>query len=119
MTGLKPHLQGVYLGMPEADYHADPSLSNSGIQNLRVSPLTYWINSPLNPEFEPEETDATNTGKAFHKRILEGKAAFDATYAPELTLVDYPDALKSGDQLRSYCKVLGLKQSGTLAEMSE
>jgi hypothetical protein len=108
---------GVYFGLPESDYLADPALSNSGIQNLRVSPLTYWVNSPLNPAFEPEETDAKSTGRAFHKRILEGKAAFDAAYAPELDKADYPDALKSGEELRAKCQELGLPKSGTLAEL--
>lgn len=112
------HEPGIYFGMSEAEYLADPSLSNSGIKNLLVSPLTYWVNSPLNPEREPEETDATSTGKAFHKRILEGAEAFHATYAQALDPADYPKALKSGDQLRSYCKELVLKPSGTLAEMS-
>ena len=115
---LAYHAPGIHLGLPEAEYHADPSFSNSGLKHLRVSPLTYWTNSPLNPDHEPEDTDAKETGKAFHSRILEGAKAFAAAYAPELDPDDYPDALKSGDQLRKYCKELVLKQSGTLAEMS-
>lgn len=112
------HAPGIYLGMPFQEYLSDPALSNSGIQNLRVSPLTYWINSPLNPDFEPNDTEAKETGKAFHTRILEGQEAFLAAYAPEISPADYPDALKSGEDLRAACEGLGLKKSGTLAEMS-
>ncbi len=115
---LTYHEPGIYLGMPEAEYHADPSLSNSGVRDLRVSPLTYWINSVLNPDREPDDTEAKETGKAFHKRILEGKAAFDAVYAPKLEKDDHPNALKSGDELKAYCEELQLKKSGTLAELS-
>lgn len=109
---------GIYFGLPSYAYHADPSLSNSGMQNLRISPLTYWVNSPLNPDFEPEETTATETGNAFHKRILEGAECFAAAYAPKLDRDEFPDALKSGDELKAKCEELGLKRSGTLAELS-
>lgn len=109
---------GIYFGLSFRDYLADPALSNSGIQNLRISPLTYWVNSPLNPDYEPEETKATETGKAFHSRILEGKEAFAAAYAPKLSKDDFPDALKSGDELKAKCAELMLPKSGTLAELS-
>lgn len=112
------HEPGIYYDMPEEEYHADWSLSASGMKKLRVSPLNYWCNHPMNPDFEPEESDALEEGKAWHKRILEGKDVFYKLYAPELDKKDYPDALKSGDELKSECKKLGLKVSGTLAELS-
>ncbi len=117
-SSITCHEPGIYLGMPFEEYLADPSLSNSGIQDLRVSPLTYWVNSVLNPNREPDDTEAKDTGSAFHKRILEGKEAFEAAYAPKLEREDYPNALKSGDELKAYCETLQLKKSGTLAELS-
>lgn len=119
MTGGLAYLPlGIHLGLTEAEYHADPSFSNSGIRNLRISPLTYWVKSPLNPSYEPDDSEAKDTGKAFHKRILGGAEVFQAAYAAKLDPADYPKALRSGEQLRAYCKELLLKQSGTLAEMS-
>lgn len=109
---------GIYYDLPEDEYFADWSLSASGMKKLRVSPLNYWCNHPMNPDFEPEESDALLEGKAWHKRILEGKEAFYRLYAPELDKKDYPDALKSGDDLKTYCKANGLKFSGTIAELS-
>lgn len=109
---------GIYYDMPEDEYHASWELSSGGMKKLRVSPLNYWCNHPMNPDFEPEESDALDEGKAWHKRILEGKEAFYKLYAPELDKADYPDALKSGDQLKKKCKELGLKVSGSIADLS-
>lgn len=112
------HPIGIYYDMPEDAYHADWSLSASGMKKLRVSPLNYWCNHPMNPDFEPEESDALLEGKAWHKRILEGKEAFYKLYAPKLDKADYPDALKSGDELKKKCKELGLKVTGTIPDLS-
>lgn len=116
---LKFHSIGIYHDMPEEIYHADWSLSASGMKNLRVSPLNYWCNHPMNPDYEPKETDALEEGKAWHKRILEGKDAFCKLYAPDLDIKEYPDVLKSGDDLKEECRGAGLKISGTIAETSE
>lgn len=113
--------QGVYYDMPQTDYLRDPSLSASGMRDLRVSPLTYWVNSPLNPDRsqERESSTAMTEGTAYHKRILEGRDAFYAAYAPELDRKDHPTALKSGDELRACCARLRLKKTGTIAELLE
>lgn len=118
MTDPIFHEPGIYYDMPEEEYHADWALSASGMKKLAVSPLNYWCNHPMNPDFEPEESDAREEGKAWHKRILEGKDIFYKLYAPELDKADYPDALKSGDDLKECCRDLGLKQTGTIAEIS-
>ena len=49
---------GIYFGMPDSEYHADPSLSNSGIKSLLVSALDFWTESPINPDWEDRETPA-------------------------------------------------------------
>src|SRR5574343_310656 len=115
----KFHPAGIYPDMSEEEYHADWSLSASGMKQLRVSPLNYWCNHAMNPDFEPKETDALEEGKAWHKRILEGAGLFYKLYAPELDKNDYPEALKSLDDLRTQCKLLDLKVSGTIAELSQ
>lgn len=113
------HAPGLYLGMPEDEYHADPSLSASGIKLLTVSPLDYWVNSPhLNPDKVEKTSDALDLGKAYHKIILEGREAFDAAFCIKPSAEDYPNAIGGGEALREYCKRLGLKANGTLAEMA-
>lgn len=104
---------GIYYDMPEEEYHSDWSLSASGLKNLIVSPLCYWINHPMNPSYEPVRTDAMDIGTAWHKYVLEGKDAFDKIYVVELNKDDYPDAITKGDDLSTKCKDMGLPVSGT------
>lgn len=76
---------GVYFGMSFDDYLRIPYLNSSGIKDILISLTDYWANSTLNP-FDAEEDDDTKAkkeGRAFHKRILEGRAAFNAAYAPK------------------------------------
>jgi hypothetical protein len=50
VTAATPLADGVYLGMPEEVYLAIPRLSGSGIQDMMVSPATFWARSWLNPK---------------------------------------------------------------------
>lgn len=114
------HEDGIHFGLAEELYHADPALSNSGIKNLLISPLTYWVESHMNTGWPGvPNSEAKEDGKAFHKWITEGKAAFDETYAVKLDKDDYPDALKSGDDLRAWLKDYELPRGGTIAAMCE
>lgn len=108
---------GIYFGLGEDDYHADDSFSSSGIKNLLVSPLTYWVNSPMNPDYEEATSDPMRTGKAFHKRIVEGAEAFDECYVQELDPADYPEVLVTADDLKARLSELGLKKSGAKIDL--
>lgn len=70
--GFKP---GIYFGMPEAAYHADPALSHSGMVKLLLSELDYWVESPLNPDRETwreaKRGSAMWFGKMSHLLLLE------------------------------------------------
>lgn len=113
-SGLVPY--GVYFGMPADEYHADPALSQSGIKSLMVSPLTFWSRH-IDPERECEETPAMMLGTAIHKRILEGPVAFHNGYAFSPNRDEFPNAVDGADNLRDVCREMGLKSSGTIAEM--
>lgn len=80
--GLEP---GIYFGLDEDRYHADPALGSTDLRNLRMSPPDYWWNTPvMNPEWEPEDKDDTPArlrGKAMHKLVLEGEKAFGMRFA--------------------------------------
>jgi len=112
------HEPGIYFGMHESEYHADPSFSHSGIKDILVSPLDYWMRSTHNPDRKDSDTDAKRLGRAYHKRIAEGRDAFLELYAVTPEPDDYPGLLKTGEELRAECKARGLKASGTLGEMS-
>lgn len=113
----EPFEPGIYFGLTEDEYHADPSFSSSGIKDITVSPLDYWVKSWMNPNKVDKEGPALRLGKAYHKLILEGREAFEATYAVKPDKDDYPDALDGAAALKAYCESLDLKKSGSIAEM--
>ena len=93
--------EGIYFDLPEDDYFSVQALSASGIKTLRCSPLDYWARN-IDPNYEPdtEESTAKKIGRAFDRRITEGKPAFDATYAPAIDPADYPNALRTIDEIK-------------------
>jgi len=60
-----------FMTLSNAEYHARPEISKSGLDMLRRSPLHYW-NRYLNPDrvIEPP-TAAMVIGSALHTRVLE------------------------------------------------
>lgn len=75
------HAPGIYFGLDEDVYHADPALGSTDLKRLLTSPPDYWWNSWMNPA-KPEESDKAHLvfGRAVHKMVLEGEAAFSAAY---------------------------------------
>jgi len=98
---------GIYFNMPEADYHAVPALSNSGIKALASSPMLFWARSWMNPGKEEEDRDHRTLGNAYHCRILEGRETFEERFAVYLDKRDYPDALTTDDEIRAALKEAG------------
>lgn len=95
----KVHQPGVFHGLSDEEYHGAFALSAHGIKQLRVSPLLYWVNSPLNEDRTEEETEATRVGKAYHARIVEGSKAFESRYVRKLVPEMYPNAVRTNDEL--------------------
>ena len=109
---------GIYFGLSEEAYHADPALSNSGISHLLISPLDFWTHSPMNPDFEDKKTDAMIVGTAFHRRLLEPER-FESMYAALPSRDEYPDAIDGGEALKAECERLELKKSGRISELCD
>lgn len=81
MSAFPLHEDGVYFGLAEATYHADPALGSTDIRRLLSSPPDYWWHSAHNPlREEPEDTPSKVFGTALHKFVLEGEAAFRRRY---------------------------------------
>lgn len=80
----EPIADGVYFGLDEDTYHADPALGSTDIKSLRTSGPDYWWNSKYNPH-RPEREDKSFHvfGRAVHKIVLEGVEPFLATYQRE------------------------------------
>lgn len=95
---------GVYFGLGEDEYHGDPALGSTDIRKLLRSAPDYWWSSPLNPLRPADDpTPARTFGRAVHKFVLEGKAAFDRIYSP----TDHPGNRKEGKAERAQIEAEG------------
>lgn len=110
---------GIYFGLSEAEYHADPSLGSTDLKRLLRSPTDYWWGSWMNPKREPEASDtpAKKQGRALHKLVLEGRAAFHKAYTPEPQPKDWPGALRTMDDLKAVLREAGEKLAGSKEEL--
>lgn len=105
---------GIYFDLDEAEYHADPSFSTSGIRKILVSNLSYWVYSWMNPTPPPErESEALDRGKAYHCFVLEGEEAFTKRYAVAPDPADYPGILDTVAEMRAYAAEQGISVKGT------
>ncbi len=90
---------GVYFGLDSEIYHRVPALSASGIKNLLISAPDFWYCCPwLNPNYVDEDSEAKSVGRAYHKRILEGRDVFYGDYAP--TFEPPTDCLRTVDDIK-------------------
>lgn len=103
---------GIYFDMAEEEYHAIPRLSASGIQNMMISPATFWAKSWLNPDQDDaEETAAQEIGKAYHCARLEPERFFSC-YVPEIDKGDLDDdCLMTDAALKAALKDMGQPQT--------
>lgn len=111
---------GIYFGLKEDDYHAEPRLSASGIKNLLVSPMDFWARCPwLNAaaKDDDDEPEWAIKGRAYHARICEGKDVFYGRYVPEFQAP--ADCLKTADDLKAECRAMELKLGGSKDELIE
>ncbi|MCW5695834.1 MAG: PD-(D/E)XK nuclease-like domain-containing protein [Bauldia sp.] len=95
---------GVYFGLDENTYHRSPWLGSTDIRRLRRSAPDFWWHSWMNPA-RPEDrpTEALIFGRAVHRRVLEGAAAFERRYAP----AEYPGNIKAGKDERAEIEASG------------
>ena len=94
---------GLYLDMPESDYHAINACSASLLKSMTVSPMLAWATSPLNPEREDDDTFAKALGRAYHARICEGRDAYLERFAVDLEPADFAGQplLTSTDEIKA------------------
>ena len=95
---------GIYFGLSEADYFSDPAISSTDIRRLLKSAPDYWFLSPWNP-LKPSDdpTPSQYFGRAVHRFVLEGEAAFMSAYAP----TDFPGNRKEGKAEREAIEAAG------------
>jgi hypothetical protein len=80
---------GIYRGVMEADYRADPcptpSLTQSAVKILlERSPKHAWTENPrLNPNFEPDDDPKFDVGNAAHRLVLGRGKDFEIVKADD------------------------------------
>lgn len=121
---------GLYFGLADNAYHADRSLGSGSVRELANHPIYYWRDSWMNQLRADEDEDLTEAarerrdaalifGRALHKFVLEGRAAFEAAFAPRPTKADHPEALDTVEDIRGCLRALGQKVSGSKADLIE
>ena len=116
MIGIE---DGVYFELSAEDYHRVPALSSTGIKNLLISGVDFWYRCPwLNPNYVDEDSDAKMIGRAYHKRILEGRKVFYDNYAA--TFEAPVDCLRTVDDIKDALTKCGVeKPKGLKPELIE
>ena len=77
--------EGLYFGLDESLYHADPALGSSDMKKLAWSPCDYWFTSVHNPlREEKEDKEAQILGRAYHRLVLEGREKLEEAFQPRV-----------------------------------
>lgn len=82
-------LPGIYVGLPEADYHAVPACSTSGLKEFSTSCQDFWEGSWMNPDREERESAFFDYGKATHVFVIEGEGEYLRRYFVGLEMSDF------------------------------
>lgn len=110
---MKTYEEGIYFNMPFEEYLGIQCLSSSGIKNLLISPTDFWARSYMNPlggEWD-QESQAKIEGRAYHKRILEGKEEFYRVYAPSYEDDGDPKMIRTSDDIKDALAKCGVPVS--------
>lgn len=74
---------GIYFGMSDEVYHADPALGSTGLKKLIDNAPDFWWESAFNPARpDDDDTPARIFGRQLHQCVLEGIEKFKAGHAP-------------------------------------
>lgn len=102
---------GIYFDLPEASYHKIERLSASGIQNMLISPATFWAKSWMNPDRDDSDKPFQVIGRAYHTARFEPDQ-FEERFVVQLTPDDMPEgSLLTDAEYKARLKDLGEPQT--------
>lgn len=101
---------GLHFGLSFDDYLAEPRFSGHGALKIIQSTLDFWASSWMNPNRNEGDDDSEfkRKGTAYHKRIIEGKDAFEAAYYIMPQKSDYEDLLVTVDDIKTHLDAAGV-----------
>lgn len=96
LTSTALFSDGIYFGLDESLYHADPALGSTDTKLLADSPCDYWWTSAMNPDRpKRSETPSTILGTALHVLAFHGEREFDQRY---MRGADNDDSMSSSEK---------------------
>lgn len=104
MTEPTFHAPGIYFGMSDVEYHADPALGSTSIKAIAIDAVEYQFDRLYG---EDKDSDALLFGQAIHARMLEGRAVFESKFCKEFDKTEHPDALTTTDDLKKWLDKYG------------
>ena len=113
---MKP---GIYINLPEDEYHAVDALGSTSIKALFEDPVEYQWDKLYNED--DKESAARTLGSAIHCRLLEGRKAFEKTYYCKLDPKPHIElgALNTVDEMKDWLRANGENVSGRKADLIE
>lgn len=106
MTERKEHAPGIYFGLEDAIYHADPAIGSTGMKQLANDPTDFWHNSHMNEmnaaKEEKDDTAARIKGRALHTMTFDGQDHFERQFIVEPSKDDYDNLLLTNDDLQEH-----------------
>jgi len=92
-------MQGIYFNMSFEEYQQAPGINQSGLKEFKRSAEHYY-DKYLAEDRVRKETKAFRQGHLIHAAVLEPEI-FDARYIRELNPLDFPNALRTADDLKA------------------
>lgn len=97
---------GIYLDLPDDQYHSDSSFGSTSIKAMAVDIFEFQFDRLYG---EDKDTDALIFGSALHARMLEGRDAFQNRFCTDFDKAKYPKALVTADDLKKWLDSYGQK----------
>lgn len=93
------------LGVPDEVYHGTKGLGSTAMKVAHKTMADFHIYDTEPREFSEATLKAFCVGSAAHTLVLEPHL-FDAAYGIELDIDDFPDALRTSDEMKDVTKLL-------------
>lgn len=107
---------GVYINLPDHIYFQLDALGSTDLVTLFQKGAGWWWKSRHNPAYRRSSSQPLRFGSALHALVLEGGRQFEERFAVEPDPRDFPDLLRSADDIKGRLAEMGLKAPSKLTK---